>query len=70
MAIIWIFLLPFDYFNRKVYISENAILPGSVNMYFGGSDSNVLEAYRDEIEFINQQSKNVYEIMFYIYTKF
>ncbi|CCJ30437.1 unnamed protein product [Pneumocystis jirovecii] len=63
VAIIWIFLLPFDYFNRKVYISENAILPGSVNMYFGGSDSNVLEAYRDEIEFINQQSKNVYEII-------
>ncbi|KAG4305395.1 hypothetical protein PORY_000951 [Pneumocystis oryctolagi] len=58
-GIIWIFLLPFNYFNKETYISENAILPGSVNTYFGGSDNNVLQAYRDEIEFISKQSKEM-----------
>ncbi|KAG4300846.1 hypothetical protein PCK1_002923 [Pneumocystis canis] len=59
VGFIWIFFLPLNYFNRNVYISENAILPGVVNTYFGDSEDNILQAYRDEIEFISQQNEDI-----------
>nr|KAK5445622.1 Glycosyl phosphatidyl inositol protein transamidase complex subunit [Exophiala xenobiotica] len=48
-GIIWILLLPLDEYSRRTYISENALLPGQVHTYFGGSEQNVFRAYRHEL---------------------
>ncbi len=48
-GIAWMFVLPLDEFSRNTYISENALLPGQVHTYFGGSDYKVLNAFRNEI---------------------
>ncbi|KAL9090977.1 MAG: hypothetical protein Q9159_001720 [Coniocarpon cinnabarinum] len=45
----WLFLLPLDEYNRHTYISENALLPGQVHTYFGGSEHEVFRAYRHEV---------------------
>ncbi|MBE7182276.1 MAG: hypothetical protein INR71_13925, partial [Terriglobus roseus] len=44
----WLLLLPLDEHSRRTYISENALLPGQVHTYFGGSEHNVFRAYRHE----------------------
>jgi hypothetical protein len=46
----WLFILPLDEFSRRNYISENALLPGQVETYFGGSELNIINAYRAEVE--------------------
>ncbi|KAF2758260.1 Glycosylphosphatidylinositol:protein transamidase, GAA1 component [Pseudovirgaria hyperparasitica] len=46
---VWLCLLPLDEYSRKTYISENALLPGQVHTYFGGSEHNVFRAYRHEV---------------------
>jgi GPI-anchor transamidase subunit GAA1 len=46
----WLFVLPLDEFSRRNYISENALLPGQVEAYFGGSELNIIKAYRAEVE--------------------
>lgn len=43
-------MLPLDEYSRRTYISENALLPGQVHTYFGGSEENVLRAYREEVD--------------------
>lgn len=48
VGVIWLFLLPLDDYSRHTYISENALLPGQVHTYFGGSDQNVFRAYKHE----------------------
>ncbi|KIX00970.1 uncharacterized protein Z518_10036 [Rhinocladiella mackenziei CBS 650.93] len=48
-GIVWILLLPFNEYSRQTYISENALLPGQVHTYFGGSEQNVFRAYRHEL---------------------
>jgi glycosylphosphatidylinositol transamidase len=50
VGVVWLFLLPLDDYSRRTYISENALLPGQVHTYFGGSEGNVLKAYRHEVE--------------------
>jgi glycosylphosphatidylinositol transamidase len=49
VGIAWLLLLPLDNYSRRTYISENALLPGQVHTYFGGSDQNVFRAYKHEI---------------------
>ncbi|KAH6652081.1 Gaa1-like protein [Truncatella angustata] len=49
VGVAWLFMLPLDDYSRRTYISENALLPGQVHTYFGGSDQNVFRAYRHEI---------------------
>ena len=46
----WLFILPLEDFSRGAYISENALLPGQVEAYFGGSELNIVKAYRAEVE--------------------
>ncbi|KAK4194982.1 rhomboid protein 2 [Triangularia verruculosa] len=46
---VWLFLLPLNEYSRRTYISENALLPGQVHTYFGGSDQNVFRAYKKEV---------------------
>lgn len=55
MGIAWLLLLPLNEYSRQTYISENAILPGQVHTYFGGSEHNVFRAYRQEIYNLAQQ---------------
>ncbi|KAI4154219.1 MAG: hypothetical protein LQ340_001810 [Diploschistes diacapsis] len=49
IGIVWLFLLPLDNYSRRTYISENALLPGQVHTYFGGSEQNIFNAYRHEV---------------------
>ncbi|KAI9266635.1 Gaa1-like protein [Phascolomyces articulosus] len=49
VGIAWIFLLPYQDFNKKTYISENALLPGQVNVYFGYNDIRTAEEYRYQL---------------------
>ena len=50
VGIVWLLLLPLDEYSRHTYISENALLPGQVHTYFGGSEQNVFNAYKYEIQ--------------------
>lgn len=50
VGVTWLFLLPLDQYSRRTYISENALLPGQVHTYFGGSDQNVFRAYKHEVD--------------------
>ena len=49
VGVVWLFLLPLNDYSRRTYISENALLPGQVHTYFGGSDQNVFRAYKNEV---------------------
>ncbi|KAL1383565.1 Gaa1-like protein [Phyllosticta capitalensis] len=49
VGVIWLFMLPLDDYSRQTYISENALLPGQVHTYFGGSEHNIFRAYRHEV---------------------
>ncbi|KAI9150167.1 glycosylphosphatidylinositol transamidase [Paramyrothecium foliicola] len=60
VGVVWLFLLPLNDYSRRTYISENALLPGQVHTYFGGSEQNVLRAYRHEIQGL--ADKNNYEV--------
>lgn len=50
VGLVWLGLLPLEENSRRTYISENALLPGQVHTYFGGSEHNVLRAYRHEVD--------------------
>ncbi|KAH8163237.1 hypothetical protein CIB48_g5011 [Xylaria polymorpha] len=56
VGVVWLLLLPLDDLSRRTYISENALLPGQVNTYFGGSDRNVFRAYRHEVDALEEKS--------------
>lgn len=49
VGIFWLLILPLNEYSRSTYISENAILPGQVHTYFGGSEHNVFRALRHEV---------------------
>lgn len=50
IGLIWLLLLPLNEYSRYTYISENALLPGQVHTYFGGSEQNVFNAYKYEVQ--------------------
>lgn len=50
VGIVWLFLLPLNEYSRHTYISENALLPGQVHTYFGGSEQQIFNAYKLEVE--------------------
>ncbi|KAM7196299.1 Gaa1-like, GPI transamidase component domain containing protein [Rhypophila sp. PSN 637] len=56
VGVVWLFLLPLDEYSRRTYISENALLPGQVHTYFGGSDQNVFRAYKHEVNALEEKS--------------
>jgi glycosylphosphatidylinositol transamidase len=56
VGVAWLFLLPLDQYSRRTYISENALLPGQVHTYFGGSDQNVFRAYKHEVKELEGKS--------------
>jgi glycosylphosphatidylinositol transamidase len=50
VGVVTLLLLPLDEYSRKTYISENALLPGQVHTYFGGSEQNIFRGYKRELE--------------------
>lgn len=50
IGVVWLCLLPLNEYSRHTYISENALLPGQVHTYFGGSEQNVFNAYKYEVQ--------------------
>jgi glycosylphosphatidylinositol transamidase len=62
VGIVWLLLLPLDEYSRRTYISENALLPGQVHTYFGGSEHNVLRAYRHEVDALADKDNYAYVI--------
>ncbi|CAK7266255.1 Glycosyl phosphatidyl inositol protein transamidase complex subunit [Sporothrix epigloea] len=56
VGVVSLLVLPLDSYSRRTYISENALLPGQVHTYFGGSDQNVFRAYKHEVNAVLGQS--------------
>ncbi|OAA34592.1 Glycosylphosphatidylinositol:protein transamidase complex, GAA1 component [Beauveria brongniartii RCEF 3172] len=54
----WLLLLPLENYSRRTYISENALLPGQVHTYFGGSEQNVFRAYRRELDLLESKTNH------------
>ncbi|KAI8067458.1 Gaa1-like protein [Gongronella butleri] len=52
----WILLLPHDGYSKHTYVSENALLPGQVNVYYGYNDINAAENYRAELLQLHHQN--------------
>lgn len=50
VGVAWLLMLPQNDYSRRTYISENALLPGQVHTYFGGSDQDVFRAYKHEVD--------------------
>lgn len=46
---LWLLLLPLQQYSRSTYISENALLPGQVHTYYGGTEQNIFRAYKHEV---------------------
>ncbi|KAM0717542.1 hypothetical protein Q7P37_007394 [Cladosporium fusiforme] len=49
VGVVWLLLLPLNDYSRQTYVSENAILPGQVHTYFGGSEHNIFRAFRQQV---------------------
>lgn len=62
VGVVWLLLLPLDEYSRHTYISENALLPGQVHTYFGGSEQNVFNAYKYEIQALKGQEQAEYVV--------
>ncbi|KAH0489117.1 hypothetical protein TgHK011_010195 [Trichoderma gracile] len=60
VGVVWLLLLPLDNYSRRTYVSENALLPGQVHTYFGGSEQHIFRAFRHEVDLL--ASKNNYEV--------
>ncbi|KAI9361384.1 Gaa1-like protein [Pilaira anomala] len=55
VAVGWILILPYEGYNKRTYISENALLPGQANLDYGFNDIHTAEAYRDKIVSIQEE---------------
>lgn len=58
VGVAWLLVLPLNEYSRQTYVSENAILPGQVHTYFGGSEHNVFRAYRQEVYHLAERSED------------
>lgn len=58
VGVAWLLMLPQNDYSRRTYISENALLPGQVHTYFGGSDQNVFRAYKHEVDVLAVTSED------------
>lgn len=59
---IWLLLLPLNEYSRRTYISENALLPGQVNTYFGGSEQQVFNAFKYEVQDLAGKTQDEYAV--------
>ncbi|KAF1987604.1 Glycosylphosphatidylinositol:protein transamidase, GAA1 component [Aulographum hederae CBS 113979] len=56
VGVVWLLLLPLNEYSRQTYVSENALLPGQVHTYFGGSEHNIFRAHRHEVFGLRESS--------------
>ncbi|KAI9743300.1 MAG: Glycosyl phosphatidyl inositol protein transamidase complex subunit [Claussenomyces sp. TS43310] len=56
IGVAWLLLLPLYDYSRHTYVSENALLPGQVHTYFGGSNQNIFRAFKHEITALAEKS--------------
>lgn len=63
VGVAWLLLLPLNEYSRRTYISENALLPGQVHTYFGGSDQNVFRAYKHEVLGLEHSSNSEWVVV-------
>lgn len=63
VGVIWFFQLPTDNQSRETYVSENALLPGQVHTYFGGTESMIFRAYLHEVEALENSTSEEYVLM-------
>ncbi|KAK2757693.1 Glycosyl phosphatidyl inositol protein transamidase complex subunit [Arachnomyces sp. PD_36] len=59
VGVVCLLLLPLDDYSRQTYISENALLPGQVHTYFGGSEQHIFRAYKQEIDAVKDEDYGV-----------
>ena len=57
VGVVWLLLLPLNEYSRGTYISENALLPGQVHTYFGGSEESVFHAYKHEVRYLADKTQ-------------
>lgn len=62
IGVVWLLLLPLNEYSRNTYISENALLPGQVHTYFGGSEQNIWNAYKHEMRALAGRPQEEYEM--------
>ena len=60
VGVVWLCLLPLNEYSRRTYISENALLPGQVHTYFGGSEQHIFNAYKHEITAVIDEDQDMY----------
>ena len=60
MGVAWLLVLPLNEYSRQTYVSENALLPGQVHTYFGGSEHNIFRAYRQEVAALGDKTDEEY----------
>ncbi|KAI9024469.1 Gaa1-like protein [Phycomyces nitens] len=58
VGVIWLFLLPYEGYNKRTYISENALLPGQANVNYGYNDMRAAEDYRSKIIQVQDKDSN------------
>lgn len=63
IGIVWLLLLPLNEYSRHTYISENALLPGQVHTYFSGSEQNVFNAYKHEVQALTGKDHGEYAFL-------
>ena len=61
VGVVWLLLLPLNNYSRQTYISENALLPGQVHTYFGGSEQYIFRAYKREVEALSTNETSGYD---------
>lgn len=64
IGVVWLLLLPLDEYSRRTYISENALLPGQVHTYFGGSEENIFRAYKHEVVDLADKDTDEYVVYY------
>ncbi|KAL9096418.1 MAG: hypothetical protein Q9165_001415 [Trypethelium subeluteriae] len=60
VGVAWLLILPLNEYSRQTYVSENALLPGQVHTYFGGSEHNIFRAYRQEVAALGDKTDEEY----------
>lgn len=60
IGVVWLLLLPRTEYSRQTYISENALLPGQVHTYFGGSEQSIFNAYKHEMQALAGKDQTEY----------
>ena len=61
VGVSWLLLLPLNEYSRQTYISENALLPGQVHTYFGGSEQSIFNAYKNEVQALAGKEQDEYD---------